>query len=162
LGSRRRWPSWRRSSGSTPRAAQAADDESTLASVMYGYMDPDDDRLAAPGRGGALALAWRALSRLAELPLDTLKIDRAFTCRIVGSEQNQAIVATLLALAGACGLATIAEGIETVEQVAILRSLGCDQCQGHLFCPAVTAGEIEVLLAEETAPHLMRRLRAIN
>lgn len=101
-------------------------------------------------------MGYSSLSRLAELPLDTLKIDRAFTCRLAESSQNRAIVSSILSLAGACGLATIAEGIETGEQVEILRDLGCEQCQGNLFSPAVSADEIESLLAEETAPQPTR------
>jgi EAL domain-containing protein (putative c-di-GMP-specific phosphodiesterase class I)/CheY-like chemotaxis protein len=100
---------------------------------------------------------YSSLSRLAELPLDTLKIDRAFNLHIVESTQNQAIVSTIIALASACGLATIAEGIESAEQVDILRGLGCEQCQGNLFSPAVSADEIESLLAQETTLHVLRR-----
>jgi EAL domain-containing protein (putative c-di-GMP-specific phosphodiesterase class I) len=95
---------------------------------------------------------YSSLGRLAELPVDLLKIDRGFTDRIVESRQNHAIVAAILTLANDCGLTTIAEGVETFEQVAILKSLGCQLCQGYLYSGPITADEMAGLLARQRGP----------
>ena len=65
--------------------------------------------------------------------VDTLKIDRSFVAGLGGDDRDTAIVRAVLALAGALGMVTVAEGVETDGQVAALRSLGCDRGQGFLF-----------------------------
>src|SRR2546430_17463328 len=75
---------------------------------------------------------YSSLSRLSELPIDTLKIDRTFTSRLVGDQTAQAVVSTIVTLARAFNLSTVAEGVETVEQLGVLEALGCEQSQGYL------------------------------
>src|SRR5262249_41236004 len=75
---------------------------------------------------------YSSLSRLSKLPVDALKIDRSFTSALVGDESSQAVVSTIVSLARAFKLSTVAEGVETTEQLAILRTLGCEQSQGFL------------------------------
>lgn len=89
---------------------------------------------------------YSALSYLKNLPIDTLKIDRIFIEYVTHSEHDRTIVASIINLAHSLSLNVIAEGVETVEQVDILRSLGCDQIQGYFFYKALPADEIEVLL----------------
>lgn len=92
---------------------------------------------------------YSSLSRLSKLPVDTLKIDRSFTSALVGDEIAQAVVSTIVALARAFKLSTVAEGVETSGQFDILRKLGCEQSQGYLHGRPVTAeGFEELLLAE--------------
>lgn len=89
---------------------------------------------------------YSALSYLKNLPIDTLKIDRTFIEYIVHNEQDQAIVASLISLSHSLNLTVIAEGVETKEQVDLLRSLGCDRIQGHFFYKALPSEDIEALL----------------
>jgi EAL domain-containing protein (putative c-di-GMP-specific phosphodiesterase class I) len=86
------------------------------------------------------------LSYLKNLPLDTLKIDRSFIEYILHKDHDRAIVASLIGLSHSLNLKVIAEGVETQEQVDLLKSLGCDRIQGYFFHRALPAEEIEALL----------------
>jgi diguanylate cyclase (GGDEF)-like protein len=72
-----------------------------------------------------------SLSRLADLPFDILKIDRSFVTRIL-STQGRAMVTAIHAMARALGKTTVAEGVETPEQLLALTEIGCDHVQGFL------------------------------
>jgi diguanylate cyclase (GGDEF)-like protein len=89
---------------------------------------------------------YSSLSRLADLPVDTLKIDRSFICRLAGDKTAQAVVATIVSLARAFELNTVAEGVEREEELALLRGLGCEQSQGYLHSPPLPAADFEALL----------------
>jgi EAL domain-containing protein (putative c-di-GMP-specific phosphodiesterase class I) len=89
---------------------------------------------------------YSSLSRLSELPVDTLKIDRSFTSRLVGDKTAQAVVSTIISLARAFELNTVAEGVETAEQLSLLDMLGCEQSQGYLHGRPMPAEEFEALL----------------
>jgi EAL domain-containing protein (putative c-di-GMP-specific phosphodiesterase class I) len=97
---------------------------------------------------------YSSLSYLKNLPVDTLKIDRAFIEYIAHNEQDQAIVTSLINLSHSLKLVVIAEGAETKEQVDLLRTFGCNQVQGYYFYKPLPADEIEVLLRaqEEDTP----------
>jgi len=86
-----------------------------------------------------------SLSRLTEMPVSTLKIDRAFVRDIPGSTHANAIATTIIQLARNIGAEALAEGIETPEQCEFLKREGCTLGQGFLFSPAVPADEIEPL-----------------
>jgi diguanylate cyclase (GGDEF)-like protein len=75
---------------------------------------------------------YSSLSRLHEFTIDTLKIDRSFVSRL-SAGQSQQIVETIVTLAHSFGMDVVAEGIETVEQLEKLHSLGCERGQGYLF-----------------------------
>jgi diguanylate cyclase (GGDEF)-like protein len=89
---------------------------------------------------------YSSLSYLKNLPVDTLKIDRAFIEYIAHNEQDQAIVTSLINLSHSLKLVVIAEGAETKEQVDLLRTFGCNQVQGYFFYKPLPADEIETLL----------------
>jgi diguanylate cyclase (GGDEF)-like protein len=91
---------------------------------------------------------YSSLSRLAELPVDTLKIDRSFICRLAGDRTAQAVVGTIISLARAFGLSTVAEGVEREEELALLRGLQCEQSQGYLHSRPLPVGAFETLLAQ--------------
>jgi diguanylate cyclase (GGDEF)-like protein/PAS domain S-box-containing protein len=82
---------------------------------------------------------YSSLSYLKRLPIDTIKIDRGFIREIVSDADDAAIVSAIVAMAKKLKLEVVAEGVETLEQLAVLRELGCDRYQGWLFSPAVPA-----------------------
>ena len=94
---------------------------------------------------------YSSLSRLSKLPVDALKIDRSFTSALVGDESSQAVVSTIVSLARAFKLSTVAEGVETTEQLEILRALGCEQSQGFLHSRPVAGQVFEGMLASQGA-----------
>jgi diguanylate cyclase (GGDEF)-like protein len=90
---------------------------------------------------------YSSLSRLSQLPVDTLKIDRSFTHRLSESGGG-ALVATIIGLARAFDMTTVAEGVETHEQLALLTRAGCDESQGYLHSRPIPAQDFELLLTQ--------------
>ncbi|MGR4067642.1 EAL domain-containing protein [Billgrantia sp. C5P2] len=86
---------------------------------------------------------YSGLAYLRDFPIDTVKIDMSFIKRIHEDRKNQGIVRAIITLADTLGLKTIAEGVETEEELAFLRHQGCGGYQGYLFSPACEACEIE-------------------
>jgi diguanylate cyclase (GGDEF)-like protein/PAS domain S-box-containing protein len=82
---------------------------------------------------------YSSLSYLAALPLETLKIDRSFVMDMESNPKDAAIVRTIIELAKDLGMRTVAEGVETVQQLHMLQNLGCRTGQGNLFAPALDA-----------------------
>lgn len=93
---------------------------------------------------------YSSLSQIARLPLDALKIDRAFIMNMAENDEHMAIVSTIINLAKALHIEVVAEGVETEGQADLLRALGCDQAQGYLFSRPVPVEEIEKLLRAES------------
>ncbi len=85
---------------------------------------------------------YSSLSYLQHFPLDLLKVDRSFVEEMAASAEAEEIVAAVINLAHALGLEVVAEGVETTEQLALLRSFGCDLAQGFLFSKPLPASEI--------------------
>jgi len=94
---------------------------------------------------------YSSLSRLADLPVDTLKIDRSFISRLAGDKTAQAVVATIVSLARAFNLNTVAEGVEREEELALLRELQCEQSQGYLHSRPLRVEDFEALLVRAPA-----------
>jgi diguanylate cyclase (GGDEF)-like protein len=82
------------------------------------------------------------LAQLLRLNLDAVKLDRRFIHGLGDNERADAIVRATLSLAHGLGLEVIAEGVETVQQSAILRRLGCDAAQGYLFARPMDSGAL--------------------
>ncbi len=80
---------------------------------------------------------YSSLSYLAELPVQTLKIDQSFITRLTESETNARVVQAVIALGKAMDLDVIAEGIETEQQMEMVRKFGCDLAQGFLIAEAL-------------------------
>ncbi len=97
---------------------------------------------------------YSGLSQIAHLPLDALKIDRAFVAGMAISIEHMAIVQAIINLAKALRIYVVAEGVETEEQAARLQALGCDEAQGYFFSHPVRAEGIDALLsrADSTQP----------
>jgi len=85
---------------------------------------------------------YSSLVYLQSLPLDILKIDRAFVCKSVESKESRAIIKTIITLAKGLGLKTVAEGVETQEEYDLLESYGCDYIQGFLLYRPLDFGKI--------------------
>ncbi len=85
---------------------------------------------------------YSSLSYLKRLPLDKIKIDRAFIRDLTTNEQDAAITKAIIALGHSLDLHVIAEGVETEEQFRHLERQGCDEIQGYWFSPAVPANAI--------------------
>ena len=94
---------------------------------------------------------YSSLSRLSSLPVDTLKIDRSFVIRLDTNSQGTALVQTIISLARAFSMTTVAEGVETPRQFAALRAAGCTQSQGYLHSRPVPAVDFVALLRDNRA-----------
>jgi EAL domain-containing protein (putative c-di-GMP-specific phosphodiesterase class I) len=91
---------------------------------------------------------YSSLSYLHKFPTDTLKIDQSFVGQMDASRDDQEIVQTIVTLGHKLGMNLVAEGIETDEQVGLLRALGCELGQGYLFARPLGADEATTLLAQ--------------
>jgi len=91
---------------------------------------------------------YSSMSYLRRFPIDKLKIDRGFIAELISRADDASIVRAIVSLAHSLRLKVVAEGVETSEQLNVLRSLGCDQYQGFWFSPAVPATQFAALLRE--------------
>jgi diguanylate cyclase (GGDEF)-like protein/PAS domain S-box-containing protein len=90
---------------------------------------------------------YSSLSYLKRFKVYKLKIDRSFICSLTDAPEDQAIVTAIISLAGILGLRTIAEGVETLAQMELLRSKGCDEMQGYLFSPPLPPPQFRAFVA---------------
>ena len=106
-----------------------------------------------------------SMALLRKLPIDVLKIDRAFVTDMVSDPTALAITRTIVTLAKSLSLRLVAEGIETEDQAALLRSMGCDELQGFLYGKPVAATTFERLprtsLYTQSAPALSHASRTL-
>jgi diguanylate cyclase (GGDEF)-like protein len=93
-----------------------------------------------------------SLLYLRSLPIDALKVDREFVAGLGRDPTAAAIVGALAHLAHALGLDLVAEGVDSIETIAVLERLGCYRAQGHLLAPASSAEALRPLLARGRLP----------
>ncbi len=86
---------------------------------------------------------YSSLSCLHELPVNQVKIDRSFVSQALTSNYHRVMIAATINMARTLGLQTVAEGIETSEQAALMADLGCGKGQGYLFSRPLNAGDLE-------------------
>ena len=132
--------------------AEAGIDIEVTESLLMENMAENIQKLAAiRGHGVQIALddfgtGYSSLSYLAKLPVETLKIDRAFIVTMLDDPSATAVVSTIISLARALKLETVAEGVESEDQAKILRLLQCDQMQGYLVSKPLSAEDMMTFL----------------
>jgi diguanylate cyclase (GGDEF)-like protein len=112
------------------------------------------ERIKAMGVGLTIddfGTGYSSLSYLKDFPLDRLKIAQEFMASVPGNAGSCAIVEAIIALARSLTLGVVAEGVETEEQMAFLRRLGCCTIQGYLFSRPVGADRLKEIFAEGKA-----------
>ena len=111
-------------------------------------------RLKALGLGMLLddfGTGYSSLSRLVSFPIDGMKIDRSFIGFLPQSDSHRRLVHALIHMAHDLNLTVIAEGVQTPEQAALLKELGCDAVQGIMFLPPMSVKGIVPALAQAAA-----------
>jgi diguanylate cyclase (GGDEF)-like protein len=96
---------------------------------------------------------YSSLSHLQRFPIDVLKIDRSFVSRLGAGGNDSAIVRAIAAMASALGITLVAEGVESAEQAAEVRALGCDFAQGYYFARPGPAAQIDALIGAGEGSH---------
>ena len=100
---------------------------------------------------------YSSLSHLQRFPLNMLKIDQSFVQEVTRNAANASITRAIISLAHSMNLSVLAEGVETEEQLELLRQQECDQVQGHVFGRPMPGEEFVELLARMTSPPRNRR-----
>jgi len=148
-------------SGASPQALGV---ELTESALLH-----DSDRVAATLRslhdsGIEIALddfgtGFSSLSRLLELPIDLLKIDRSFISDVTAAPQSASLTRSIIKLAHGLQIPVLAEGVETEGQLNRLAADGCDRIQGYFFSRPVSADAVTLLLREgrQLVTHLAAR-----
>lgn len=93
---------------------------------------------------------YSSFSYLKRFPLDNIKVDRSFINDITEKNEDKAIVRAIIAMAHNLQLTVIAEGVETGQQLALLKEMGCDEMQGYLFSRPLTSDGIYQLCTEKS------------
>ena len=120
--------------------------------VMMDDADPLLDVLAALKKLNvsldidAFGVGYSSLRYLHQFPIDCLKIDRSFIANLHTRSESQEIVRTILALAKNIGVRVVAEGVETPDELDLLKELNCELAQGHLFSQPIRHDEITQLI----------------
>jgi diguanylate cyclase (GGDEF)-like protein len=122
------------------------DDEAALA--MLHQLHKLGVRIALDDFG----TGYSSLSYLQRFPFDKIKIDRCFIKEVAELEGSACIVQAVVNIAAARRMTTTAEGVETEQQLDMLRKLGCTEMQGYLFSPALPAADIKRLLLSRRQP----------
>jgi EAL domain-containing protein (putative c-di-GMP-specific phosphodiesterase class I) len=132
-----------------PGALEIEITESTLVRVEESRVTLD--RIKALGVRIAVddfGMGYSSLAHLRFLPVDTLKIDRAFIKDLPGNAQSAAIVEAVVALGRGLHMEIVGEGVEDAAQRDFLTALGCDAIQGYFYSRPLPAAELARLLAQ--------------
>lgn len=122
-------------------------------SAMVGDTDLVGSKVASIQRMGIkvciddFGTGYSSLSQLQRLDFDVLKVDRAFTSRIETTDQGEVFFRAIVTMAHALGMRVVAEGVENLQQVGLLRALRCDEIQGYYVSAPMPAVEAERCLS---------------
>jgi diguanylate cyclase (GGDEF)-like protein len=103
---------------------------------------------------------YSSLSYLRAFPFDKIKIDRSFMRDLASRTDSQAIIQAVIGLGRSLGMSTTAEGIETEEQLAMVREHGCSEVQGYLFSPPLPSAALTSLLHSEAVKAQVASMKA--
>lgn len=94
-------------------------------------------------------IGYSSLGYLKSMPIDILKIDQSFVNNVTTDENSRAICSAIISMANSLHIDVIAEGVETIEQLMLLRELNCKKVQGYLISKPVPAGDFEQFLNKD-------------
>lgn len=120
--------------------------------ILMKNAEPDIEALQALSSMGMrfaiddFGTGYSSLTYLKRFPINILKIDKAFVHDITSNADDAAIVRAIITMAHSLNMKTVAEGVETREQLDFLRTQGCDYAQGYYFSPPLSGPEIEHLM----------------
>jgi diguanylate cyclase len=125
--------------------------ELTESAIMKNQQEADDSLAELRSLGMNVSIddfgtGYSSLSRLKSFNLDALKIDKSFVLNCSENPDDRAIITAIIAMARSLELKVVAEGVETEQQLAFLRELGCDEIQGYYFSKPVPPLEFVKLL----------------
>ncbi len=143
-----------RETGVDPRLIEIEVTESVIIESA-GTARESIDQIAALGVGIVIddfGTGYAGLGYLKRLPINKLKIDQSFVRNLTSDRGDAAIVAAIIAMARGLGVDVVAEGVETEEQFAELRRLGCLGAQGFLLSRPLSTERIERMFAADTEP----------
>jgi len=80
---------------------------------------------------------YSSLAYLKQFPVNTLKIDKSFVIGMVNNEEDKIIVQTIISMAHSLGFNTVAEGVETINHIKLLKNMDCDELQGYHYSKAI-------------------------
>ena len=95
---------------------------------------------------------YSSLAQLHRLDVDVLKVDQAFTRALAEGSEGEIVYRAVVSMAVALDMQVVAEGVETLAQLKLLKKIGCHEIQGHIISPALPANEIEPLLQKTIMP----------
>jgi predicted signal transduction protein with EAL and GGDEF domain len=131
--------------------------EITETAIMRDFAQARDALLRLRAIGVSIALddfgtGYSSLSYVHKLPLDKVKVDRSFIAEIETDGRSRDLVKSIVDLCRNLRLDCVVEGVETVEQMLILRAIGCTRMQGYFFHRPMPAETLAGLLAKGAAP----------
>lgn len=130
--------------------------ELTESAMMRGDGDLFDEIAGLSGMGIGIHIddfgtGYSSLSQLQRMDTDVLKVDRTFTSQLGCGREGERFFTAIVSMAKALGMRVVAEGVETAEQLSILRTLTCDEIQGFFIAHPLPADEMRELMRQ---PHL--------
>jgi EAL domain-containing protein (putative c-di-GMP-specific phosphodiesterase class I) len=105
---------------------------------------------------------YSSLLYLRRFPVDALKLDRSFVSGIKDNPLDSTIVRSVIDIAHSFGVTSVAEGVETGEQLVALQAMGCDLAQGFFWSPGIPADQVDSMLAGDGFLPVTGRLVAVR
>jgi diguanylate cyclase (GGDEF)-like protein len=122
--------------------------ESMVASMMLASLQQKGIKILVDDFG----TGYSSLSQLQRLDFDVLKVDQSFTAALDKSDESKVFFTAIVTMAHALGMRVVAEGVETLSQIKILKSLGCDEIQGFYISKPLPPGEEQPILPKWSFP----------